>query len=122
MTKTRTSRSKKMSPAGAKVVAAFQEDINVMRSGESLPGRLTVRSFHAEFVRPSYVPEDVRRVRDLLGMSQVVFARFLGVDPNTFRSWEQGTRPPSSIARRFMGEIEENPTYWRQRISPNAVD
>ena len=63
LTKTRAPRSKKMSPAGAKVVAAFQEAINVMRSGESLPGRLTVRSFHAEFVRPSYGPEDVRRVR-----------------------------------------------------------
>ena len=78
LTKTPTPRSKKMSPAGAKVVAAFQEAINVMRSGESLPGRLTVRSFHAEFVRPSYGPEDVRRVRDLLRMSQVLFARSLG--------------------------------------------
>src|SRR5438046_2390893 len=93
----RASRSKKLSPAGAKIVSAFQEAIDVMRSGEQLPGRLTVRGFQAEFVRPSYGAEDVRRVRDLLGMSQVVFARFLGVDPNTVRSWEQGTRPPSSI-------------------------
>jgi putative transcriptional regulator len=113
----RASRSKKLSPAGAKIVSALQEAIDVVRSGESLPGRLTVRSFHAEFVRPSYGAADVRRVRDLLGMSQVVFARFLGVDPNTVRSWEQGTRPPSSIARRFMGEIEHDPAYWRRRIA-----
>jgi hypothetical protein len=45
----------------------------------------------------------------LLRMSQVFFARFLGVDPNTVRSWEQGTRPPSLIARRFMGAIEDDP-------------
>ena len=32
-----------------------------------------------------------------------VFARFLGVDANTVRSWEQGTRPPSAIARPFTG-------------------
>jgi DNA-binding transcriptional regulator YiaG len=44
---------------------------------------------------------------------KVVFARFLGVDPNTVRSWEQGTRSPSSIARRFMSEIEADPAYWR---------
>jgi len=119
---TRPSRSRELSPAGAKIVSAFQEAIDVMRSGEPLPGRLTVRSYHAEFVRPSYGPEDVRRVRDLLGMSQVVFARFLGVDPNTVRSWEQGTRPPSSIARRFMGEIEEDPAYWRQRVARKVVD
>lgn len=121
-TEPRSSRSKELSPAGTKIVSAFQEAIDVMRSGKTLPGRLTVRSCHAEFVRPSYGPEDVRRVRDLLGMSQVVFARFLGVDPNTVRSWEQGTRPPSSIARRFMGEIEEDPAYWRQRVAHKAVD
>ena len=109
----RPSRSRELSPAGAKIVSAFQEAITA---------RLTVRSYHAEFICPSYGPEDVRRVRDLLGMSQVVFARFLGVDPNTVRSWEQGTRPPSSIARRFMGEIEEDPAYWRQRVARKVVD
>jgi DNA-binding transcriptional regulator YiaG len=118
----RPSRSRKLSPAGAKIVSAFQEAIDVMRSGESLPGRFTARSRHAEFVRPSYGPEDVRRVRDLLSMSQVVFARFLGVDPNTVRSWEQGTRPPSSIARRFMGEIEDDPAYWRRRVARQLAE
>jgi DNA-binding transcriptional regulator YiaG len=116
------SRSTVLSPAGDKIVAAFQEAVQVMRSGESLSGRLTARSHQAEFVRPSYGPDDVRRVRDLLSMSQVVFARFLGVDPNTVRSWEQGTRPPSSIARRFMGEIEDDPSYWRQRIASKVRD
>ena len=115
-----TSGSKDLSSAGAKIVSAFQEAIDVMRSGGSLPRRLTARGCDAEFVRPVYGPEDVRRVRDLLGMSQVVFARFLGVDPNTVRSWEQGTRPPSSIARRFMGEIEEDPAYWRRRVAHQA--
>jgi DNA-binding transcriptional regulator YiaG len=50
-------------------------------------------------------------------MSQVIFAAFLGVNPNTVRSWEQGTRPPSSIARRFMIEIEEDSAYWRRRVA-----
>ena len=61
------SRPKKLSPAGTKIVSAFQEAIDVMRSGVLLPGRLTVGSFHAEFVRPSYGAADVRRVRDLIG-------------------------------------------------------
>src|SRR5262249_11495305 len=77
----RPSRTKKLSRAGAKIVAAFQEAIDVMRSGKALPGRLTVRTTRAVFARPAYGPEDVRRVRDLLSMSQVVFARFLGVEP-----------------------------------------
>ena len=115
-------RSKELSTAGTKIVSAFQEAIEVGRSGGTRPGRLTVRDCHAEFVRPLYRPEDVPRVRDLLRMSQVVFARFLGVDPNTVRSWEQGTRPPNSIARRFMGEIEENPAYWQQRVTRKSFD
>jgi putative transcriptional regulator len=112
----------KLSPAGARIVAAFEEAIAVMRSGEPLEGRLTVRTYPVEFVRPAYGPDDVRRVRSLLGMSQVVFARFLGVEPNTIRSWEQGVRPPSAIARRFMGEIEANPTYWRKRVASSLVE
>jgi DNA-binding transcriptional regulator YiaG len=110
-----------LSPAGAKIVSAFQEAIEVMRSGEPSEGRLTVRTYPAEFASPAYGPEDVRRVRALLGMSQVLFARFLGVVPNTVRSWEQGSRPPSAMARRFMGEIEDDPEYWRQRVARRHV-
>ena len=55
-------------------------------------------------------------------MSQAFFARFLGVDPNTVRSWEQGVRPPSAIARRFMSEIEEDPRYWRRRIARSLAE
>jgi DNA-binding transcriptional regulator YiaG len=115
-------RGEKLSPAGARIVSAFEEAIGAMRTGEPLEGRLTVRTYHAEFARPAYGPDDVRRVRGLLGMSQVVFARFLGVEPNTIRSWEQGSRPPSPIARRFMGEIEADPAYWRKRIAKRVAE
>lgn len=77
-----------------------------------------MKTYAADFALPQYGPADVRRVRDLLEMSQVVFARFLGVGANTVRAWEQGSRPPSSIARRFMGEIESDPDYWRRRLAP----
>jgi DNA-binding transcriptional regulator YiaG len=115
--RTRRSGSGHLSPAGAKIVSAFEEAIDVMRSGKPLRGRLTARTHHAGFACPVYGPEDVRRVRSALAMSQVVFAQFLGVNPNTVRSWEQGTRPPSTIARRFMIEIEADSAYWRRRIA-----
>jgi putative transcriptional regulator len=111
----------KLSPAGAKLVGAFEEAIALMRTGEPLEKHFTVRTYKVEFTPRDYGPDDVRRVRGLLGMSQVLFARFLGVDANTVRSWEQGTRPPSSIARRFMDEIENDPAHWRQRIVQGAV-
>ena len=111
----------KQSPAGAKIVGAFEEAIALMRTGEPLERHFTVRTYKVEFTPRAYGPDDVRRVRGLLGMSQVLFARFLGVDANTVRSWEQGTRPPSPIARRFMDEIEGDPEHWRRRIVRNAI-
>src|ERR1700721_2147755 len=92
-----------------------------MRSGAPGEKQLSARAYKAEFSCRAFGPEDVHRVRSLLGMSQVFFARFLGVDPNTVRSWEQGARPPSPIARRFMGAIEEDPEYWRRRITLSIV-
>ena len=112
--------AKTLSPAGAKIVSAFEEAIASMRTGEPLERHFTVRTYKAEFTPRDYGPDDVRRVRGLLGLSQVLFARFLGVDANTVRSWEQGTRPPSAIARRFMDEIEADPEHWRRRIVQNA--
>src|SRR5690348_16880391 len=76
-----------LSPAGAKIVGAFQEAIALMRTGEPLERHFTVRTYRAEFTPRAYGPDDVRRVRGLLGMSQVLFARFLGVEANTVRSW-----------------------------------
>ncbi len=106
-----------LSPAGAKIVAAFEEAIAAMRSGGPAAAKLTARTYRAGFAPTAYGPDDVKRVRHVLGMSQAVFAGFLGVDANTVRSWEQGTRPPSTIARRFMGEIESDPAYWRRRVA-----
>ena len=113
--------AEKLTPAGAKIVAAFEEATEAMRSGEPPERRFTVRTYKADFAPGDYGPDDVRRVRGLLGMSQAVFAVFLGVDANTVRSWEQGNRPPSPIARRFMSEIEADPDHWRRRIARCAV-
>src|SRR5262245_36747506 len=53
-----------LSPAGAKIVSAFREAIDLMGSGKPLPGRFTVRNYPADFIRPDYGPAGVRRVRD----------------------------------------------------------
>ena len=117
-----SSRVEKLSPAGSKIVSAFHEAIEAMKSGGAIKNQISMRAYKAEFVCRVYGPDDVHRVRRMLAMSQVFFARFLGVGPNTVRSWEQGARPPSPIARRFMGEIEEDPEYWRRRIARSLVE
>ena len=102
-------------------LAAIEEATEILRTEGLESPRLTVRTYKAWPAARRYLPGDVRRGRALLGTSQSVLARFLGVSVETVRSWEQGTRPPSAIARRFMDEIEGDPEHWRRRIVQNAT-
>jgi putative transcriptional regulator len=97
-------------------VAAIEEATEVLRAEGLESPRLTARTYKMPPAPRAYRPADVRRVRELLGASQAVLARFLGVNVNTVRSWEQGKRPPQPIARRFLSEIEASPGYWRRRL------
>ena len=80
-----------------------------------MEARFTVRTYKI-IPPPEYRGEDVRRVRELLEMSQAAFAGFLGADPSTVRSWEQGLRTPSPLACRMLSEIEADPIHWRKRL------
>jgi putative transcriptional regulator len=69
-------------------------------------------------LRPhTYGASDVKDIRKLLGVSQPLFAKFLGVDLGTVRSWEQGQNPPSPMACRFMDEIRSSPDHWKGRLN-----
>jgi putative transcriptional regulator len=114
--------SSRRSPVGAEILEALEEVRDALNSGEALERRFTVRSYRFDFAARDYGADDVRSVRQLLGLSQPLFADFLGVDASTVRSWEQGTRPPSPIARRFMDEVAANPDYWRGRIRESMVE
>jgi putative transcriptional regulator len=102
--------------AGIKILAAIEQATEALRSEGLDSNQMTVRTYARAPARRTYRPADVKRVRQLLGTSQAVLARFLGVNINTVRSWEQGKRPPQPIACRFLAEIESDPVYWRRRI------
>ncbi len=57
----------------------------------------------------SFTAKDIRKIREMLGLSQPVFASLLAVTVNALRNWEQGRNAPSSMARRFLELIEEDP-------------
>jgi putative transcriptional regulator len=50
-----------------------------------------------------------RRVRRKLGLSQVAFARRIGVPVDTVRNWEQGKRAPQGPARALLRIIDRAP-------------
>ncbi len=78
--------------------------------------QVTCRHAKLNLVQTHYSPDVIKETRNLLGISQHLFARFLGVSPNTVQSWEQGVNPPCPMACRFMDEIRQDPTYWIKRL------
>jgi DNA-binding transcriptional regulator YiaG len=93
-----------------------------LAAGTPIEKKYTVRQVRV-IPKPSlYPPARVRAVRELIGASQEVFAQLLAVSPMTIRSWEQGLRQPSPIARRFLDEIEMAPGHFRGRILTAGAD
>ncbi len=107
---------KKLSPRGARIVAGLEQFADDLEAGVPIESKYTVRQVRV-IPRPSdYPPARVKAVRELIGASQEVFAQLLAVSPVTVRSWEQGSRRPSPMARRFLDEIEMSPGHFRGRI------
>jgi putative transcriptional regulator len=110
----------KLSPRGARIVQALEELADDLEAGVPIESKYTVRTVRVIPEPSSYTPERVRAVRELIGASQEVFARLLAVSPMTIRSWEQGVRRPSPMARRFLDEIAMSPGHFRGRIIATA--
>jgi putative transcriptional regulator len=94
---------------------------DAIEAGVPLERVATVRAYRIDVELPALNPRDIRLIRESLGLSQALFADFLGVALATVRSWEQGQREPSSLARRLLGEIRGDPKYWRQKLARTTV-
>jgi putative transcriptional regulator len=105
-----------ISPKIAAVISDLQALRDTIRDGVPLEERFTVHHVKLDLKPGIYAPTAIVQVRQMLGASQPVFATFLGVDVATVRSWEQGLRAPSGMARRFLDEIMGDPEYWKQRL------
>ena len=53
-----------------------------------------------------YGAEQVRNIRNSVGMSQSTFAGYLGVTKKTVEAWEAGTNHPSGAASRILNMME----------------
>jgi DNA-binding transcriptional regulator YiaG len=98
------------------VIEALTGFRDALRDRIPLETRYTVRQVIAVEPPPALTPADVRGIRESLELRQPVFAAFLGTSPSTVRSWEQGQKPPSPMARRFLGLIAADPSYWKSRF------
>lgn len=112
------------SPAGSvagRIVSRLTTFTKALESDAVVSEKFTVRTIRLNLQPTSYDPAAVRKTRDLLNLSQSLFAKFLGVAVQTVRAWEQGDNIPSDMAARFLDEINANPTYWQRRLQSAAV-
>lgn len=56
-----------------------------------------------------YGASEIRAIRNSLGMTQAVFALFMGVSNKTVEAWESGRNMPDGPARRLLALAQEDP-------------
>jgi DNA-binding transcriptional regulator YiaG len=109
-------REPELTEVDREVIGALSGFRDALRDRIPLETRYTVRQVVSVAPPPPMAPAEVREIRESLGLSQPVFADCLGTSHSTLRSWEQGQKPPSPMARRFLGLIAADRPYWMSRF------
>lgn len=58
-----------------------------------------------------YDAEEIKAIRTNAGMTQVVFAAFMGVSVKTVEAWESGRNHPIGSACRLLHLTKEDPAF-----------
>ena len=112
-----TPRSKSHSGSVAKrIVSRLTNFTQALEGGAEISEKFTVRKIRLNLQPTAYDTASVRKTREVLNLSQPLFARFLGVSVQTVRAWEQGDNVPSDMACRFLDEINADHAYWQRRL------
>lgn len=53
-----------------------------------------------------YKAEEIKKIRRTTGLSQKLFASYLGVSNKTVEAWERGINQPSGVASRMLHMME----------------
>ncbi|HHY24932.1 MAG TPA: helix-turn-helix domain-containing protein [Clostridiaceae bacterium] len=69
---------------------------------------LRTNTLYIEPVR-EYKAEEIKKIRNDLGMTQAFFASFMGVSRKTVEAWEAGRNMPDGPARRILSMIQADP-------------
>src|SRR5580692_1585891 len=72
--------------------------------------KTTKRSFDASCLAtpPLLKPQQIKKLRRRLRVSQPVFARYLNTSESTIEKWETGAKQPSGMARRLLAVVEKH--------------
>ena len=59
----------------------------------------------------TFTPQDIKDIRNQTGLTQVLFARFMGVSVKTVESWEAGRNHPEGAACRLLTLTRNDPLF-----------
>ena len=67
--------------------------------------------------------DEVKKIRNSTGMSQKIFASYMGVSDKTVEAWEAGTNHPSGAASRLLSMMEmDNELIRKFPFVSDAID
>ena len=93
-----------MSRISESILKGLQEALEDAEGKRVLP----MRTYTVVPVR-SYNADEVKEIRNSLGMSQLFFAIFMGVSKKTVEAWESGRIMPGGPARRILSMVQIDP-------------
>jgi putative transcriptional regulator len=90
---------------GTDIIAPLQDAINFEQKKDTAGVRVTKISISP---LPHFKAKDIKLLRNQIGLSQVLFAKALGISVKTVESWESGINSPSGIALRMLDLIKKD--------------
>jgi len=110
---------------GEQLIRAAREAVAYER-GELPRVRVTyakVTTRIVEVVPPrEWAGDDIKGVRQRMGLSQAVFADLVGASASTVRAWERGARKPSEMARRLISLAARSPSVFEDDLRPKSTN
>jgi len=58
-----------------------------------------------------FTPSEIKEIRKSVGMTQVLFAKYLGVSLKTVEAWEAGRNQPNGTACRLLAITKKDPMF-----------
>lgn len=91
-----------MSSAYQSIVTGLTEAIEETKTQKKTLPRQTVTIIPVK----EYNASEIQTIRKRIGMSQKIFASYIGVSHKTVEAWEAGTNHPSGAASRILNMME----------------
>lgn len=112
------------STVGQEILSAlgsFVQKLETIDSVDDLPKISTVRRVKLDLRPRPFSGEELKQIRTtVLGVSQAIFAEFVGVPRSAVQEWEQGKSEISGPVCRLLAEIVQSPEGWAAHIKALA--